>query len=179
MEQNLEHTISLLARFPGGLSALLRDLPEAWIFSNEGEGTWNAFDVVGHLVHIERNHWIPRVELVLREEESQPFAPVDRWAQKRESEGKTGSQLLDELIELRAANIVKLRSFNIQPQDLSRRGLHPALGPVELSQVLATWVGHDLTHLHQLSRILASQYREAVGPWSAYLGVLQCDGHSG
>ena len=51
-------------------------------------------------------------------------------------------------------------------------------GAVTLSQLLATWAAHDLTHLHQLSRVMAHQYREAVGPWSAYLGVLQCAGHS-
>lgn len=37
---------------------------------------------------------------------------------------------------------------------------------------------HDLTHLHQISRIMAIQYREVVGPWTEYLGVMNCNGHS-
>jgi hypothetical protein len=56
--------------------------------------------------------------------------------------------------------------------------LHPTLGSVTLSQLLATWAAHDMTHLHQLSRVLAYQYKAAVGPWSAFLGVMQCAGHS-
>ena len=78
----------------------------------------------------------------------------------------------------KAAVKAALRSLNLQPEDLARRGRHPALGVVTLSQLLATWATHDLTHFHQLSRVMAYQYRDAVGPWSAYLGVLHCDGHS-
>ena len=88
------------------------------------------------------------------------------------------SGLLDEFSRLRSASLEDLRAFNLQPEDMERRGRHPALGGVTLSQLLATWAGHDLTHLHQISRVMAHQYREAVGPWSAYLGVLQCAGHS-
>ena len=77
-----------------------------------------------------------------------------------------------------AENLAELRALNLTEQDLNRRGLHPELGTVTLSQLLATWAVHDLTHLHQISRIMAHQYREAVGPWTAYLGVMQCAGHS-
>ena len=110
--------------------------------------------------------------------EARAFEPFDRLAQERESRGKSLPQLLDEFASARARNLEELRNMNLSPQDLQRRGLHPSLGPVTLSQLLATWATHDLTHLHQLSRVLAYQYHDAVGPWAAYLGVLQCNGHS-
>jgi hypothetical protein len=178
MEQNLQNTIALLSHTPTALDALLRDLPETWILRNEGGKTWNAFDVVGHLIHGERSDWMPRARMVLQFGESKAFVPFDRWAQARESQGKSLPQLLDEFDRLRAENLGELRRLNLRPEDLERRGRHPALGVVTLSQLLAAWAAHDLTHLHQLSRIMAHQYREAVGPWSAYLGVLQCNGHS-
>ncbi|HEY6323687.1 MAG TPA: DinB family protein [Thermoanaerobaculia bacterium] len=178
MEHDLQHTISLLSRTPAALDALLRDLPEAWTARNEGEGTWSVFDVVGHLVHGERTDWMPRARMVLQFGATRSFEPFDRWAQERESEGMTLAQLLDELARLRSQNLAELRALDLQREDLARQGRHPALGPVTLSQLLATWAAHDLTHLHQVSRIMAHQVREAVGPWSAYLGVLQCRGHS-
>lgn len=178
MEQNLQNTIALLSRTPTALDALLRGMPEDWIFRNEGDKTWNAFEVIGHLIHGERTDWMPRARMVLEFGESKTFVPFDRWAQTRESPGKSLPQLLDEFARLRAENLLELRAMNLRPEDLERRGRHPALGVVTLSQLLAAWAAHDLTHLHQVSRIMAHQYREAVGPWSAYLGVLQCNGHS-
>jgi hypothetical protein len=178
MEHNLEQTISLLHRTPAVLNALLRDLPEAWTRRNEGKDTWSAFDVVGHLIHGERTDWMPRAKMVLQFGETQTFAAFDRWGQERESEGKSLGQLLDEFARLRAENLAELRALNLRQEDLARRGRHPALGVVTLSELLATWAIHDLTHLHQISRVMAHQYRETVGPWSAYLGVLQCAGHS-
>jgi hypothetical protein len=178
MEQNLEDTISLLARTPAALNVLLRDLPETWTLRNEGGDTWNAYDVVGHLVHAERTDWMPRARMVLQFGETRTFEKFDRLGQVRESEGKSLGQLLDEFARVREKNLAELRALNLRQEDLDRRGRHPALGIVTLSQLLATWAAHDLTHLHQLSRIMAHQYREAVGPWSAYLGVLKCAGHS-
>lgn len=178
MEHNLDHTISLLTRTPAALDALLRDLPDAWTSQNEGENTWSAFDVVGHLIHGERTDWMRRTGMILQFGETQAFEPFDRLGQLRESQGKSLGQLLDEFARLRSENLAELRALNLRQEDLERRGRHPALGVVTLSELLATWAMHDLTHLHQVSRILAHQYREAVGPWSAYLGVLHCDGHS-
>jgi ferric-dicitrate binding protein FerR (iron transport regulator) len=116
--------------------------------------------------------------MIMEHGESRAFEPFDRYAQERESAGKSLSQLLHEFARLRSANLAQLRSMNLQASDLERRGRHPSLGTVTLSQLLATWVVHDMTHLHQLSRILAHQYRETVGPWNVYLGVLKCAGHS-
>jgi len=178
MEHNLADTISLLTRTPAALNALLRDLPETWTLRNEGENTWSAFDVIGHLIHGERTDWMPRARMVLQFGETQTFEPFDRLGPRRESQGKSLGQLLDEFGRLRSQNLSELSSMNLRREDLARRGRHPALGVVTLSALLSTWAVHDLTHLHQISRIMANQYREAVGPWSAYLGVLQCTAHS-
>ena len=178
MEHNLSHTIALLSRTPAVLNAFLRDLPEAWTCQNEGENTWSAFDVVGHLIHGERTDWMPRARMILRFGEAKAFEPFDRLAQQRESQGKSLEQLLDEFAGARSESLTELRALNLRDRDLERRGRHPALGVVTLSELLATWAAHDMTHLHQLSRIMANQYREVVGPWVKYLGVLHCAGHS-
>ena len=178
MEHNLEHTIALLTCTPAALNVLLRDLPETWTLRNEGEKTWSVFDVVGHLIYAERMNWIPRARMLLQFGESRAFEPFDRTGYVRESQGKSLGQLLDEFARVRSESLGELRALNLQPEDLARRGRHPAVGVVTLSELLATWAAHDLTHLHQISRIMAHQYREAVGPWSKFLGVLQCAGHS-
>jgi DinB superfamily len=178
MEQDPQQTMSLLTRTPATLNALLRDLPEAWTMRNEGDNSWSAFEVVGHLIHGDRTDWMTRAKIILQFGEGQPFPPFDRLGHIRESQGKSLEQLLDEFAHLRSDNLRELRALSLKPKDLELRGQHPALGAVTLSQLLATWAVHDLTHLHQLSRIMAHQYRDTVGPWSAYLGVLQCAGHS-
>ena len=178
MEQPLLQTIALLARTPATLNTFLRDLPDSLTRLNEGGDTWSAYDIVGHLVYAERTDWMPRVKMILEFGETRAFEKFDRLGQVKESRGKSLAQLLDEFAGVRTENLNELRALNIQKEDLNRRGRHPSLGVVTLSQLLATWAAHDLTHLHQLSRIMAHQYREAVGPWSAYLGVLQCAGHS-
>ena len=178
MVHDLHSTIALLERTPASLDALLRDLPEAWTHSNEGENTWSAHTVVAHLIHCEHEDWMPRAKLILESGETQSFLPFDREGHVRYSLGKPMGQLLDEFAQLRAKNLDELRALRLTPVDLERRGRHLALGPVTLDELLATWPAHDLTHLHQISRIMAHQYREAVGPWARFLGVMQCAGHS-
>ena len=179
MEFNLQDTIALLSRTPGTLDSLLRGLPVSWKRPNEGGDTFNAYEVVGHLIHGDHDDWIPRARMIIEYGETKSFEPFDRRGHVPIIEGKSMAQLLDEFAGVRAQKIGDLRAMNLQPKDLERRGRHPALGTVTLSQLLATWAGHDLTHLHQISRIFAYQYREAVGPWRQYLGVMQCNGHSG
>jgi hypothetical protein len=174
----MDSTTALLARTPAALDALLRDLSDAWTLRNEGENTWTVFDVLGHLIHTERTAWMPRVKCLLDFGATRAFDPVDRFAQLHDNRDRTLAQLLDDFARLRSESLAELRSLNLPPADLDRRGLHPALGEVTLAQVLAAWTGHDLTHLHQISRIMAHQCRGAVGPWSRFLGVLQCGGHS-
>jgi hypothetical protein len=183
MEFRMAEAIAVLTRTPATVSALLRGLPDAWVRCNEGrskdgQDTWSALDIVGHLIVGERTDWMPRVRILLENGEARPFDPFDRFAQLRESRDKSLEHLLDDFARLRKENLAALQALNLQPEDFTRRGRHPALGVVTLSELLATWVVHDLTHVHQLSRVMAYQYRDVVGPWSAYLGVLQCAGHS-
>jgi hypothetical protein len=178
MPHNLQTSVALLARTPAVLNALLRDLPEPWTHSNEGENTWSPFDVVGHLVYCERADWMPRAKMILEFGETRAFEPFDREGFAHERQDVPIAERLDDFARLRSANLDELRALHLRPSDLEKRGRHPALGTVTLSQLLATWAAHDLTHLHQISRIMAYQYRDAVGPWSQYLGVLKCNGHS-
>ncbi|MGB7264406.1 MAG: DinB family protein [Terracidiphilus sp.] len=178
MKQDLEHTIALLTRTPATLDALLRDLPDAWTKSNEGGNTWSVRTVVAHLIHGEHEDWLPRTKMILQSGEAETFAPFDREGHVRYSQGKTLGQLLDEFAQARTTGLYELRAMNLTPEDMNRRGRHPALGTVTLRELLATWAAHDLTHLHQISRIMAYQYREAVGPWARFMGVMQCSGHS-
>ncbi len=182
-EFSLSEVTAVLARTPAALDALLRGLPDSWVRGNEGRSkdgkqSWSPFDVVGHLIVGERTDWMARARIILDHGEVRPFDPFDRFAQAKESQGKSLEQLLDEFARLRKENLAALRALNLQPEDLARRGMHPELGVVTLSELLATWAVHDLTHVHQISRVMAHQYRDAVGPWSAYMGVLHCNGHS-
>jgi hypothetical protein len=177
MTHNLEESIALLARTPRVLNALLRDMPDVWTTGREGEGTWNPFDVVAHLIHAERENWIPRARMILDSGESLPFPPFDREANFSESRSKTLEELLEDFTQARAESLQQLDELNLTYHDLERRGKHPALGSVTLSELLATWAAHDLTHLHQILRVMAAQYRDAVGPWTKFLGVMQCSGH--
>jgi len=174
---NLEETVVLLARTPDVLNALLLGLPDRWVTGHEGEGTWTPPDVVAHLIHCERENWIPRIRVILESGETRPFPSFDREGSFRELREKSLEDLLDEFVRARTLSLQQLSEFNLLPHDLEKRGTHPALGSVTLSQLLATWAAHDLTHLHQISRVMALQYREAVGPWSKYLGVMHCAGH--
>jgi len=179
MPHQLSDTIALLERTPAALNALLRDLPKSWTSRNEGEGTFTVFDVIGHLVYAEKEDWLPRARRILDHGESKPFDKFDRWGHVEECRGKSFPQLLDEFSRVRAAGLDELRALNLQPAQLALRGNHPALGAVTLSELLATWAAHDLTHLHQISRILAGSYRHEVGPFERFLGVLNCNGHGG
>lgn len=176
--QPMDDCLVLLERTPTALAALLGGLPDAWTRRDEGAGTWSAYDVIGHLRYCEREDWIPRVRRILAEGEAVALTPLDRWAQARENATETLAARLDGFARMRTGNLQALRSLNLHADDMARRGQHPSLGVVTLGQLLATWAAHDLTHLHQIARVLAHQQRSAVGPWRRYLGVLRCDGHS-
>ena len=172
MEFRVPDAIAVLERTPAALRALLEGLPASWIDATEGPETWSPYVVVGHLIHGERTDWIPRARLILEQGSERRFAPYDRFAQFRESEGKSLKDLLDEFAAVRAQNLGTLREWNLLDAQLELTAEHPAFGTVTLGQLLATWVAHDLGHLTQVTRVMARQYREAVGPWRAYLSVL-------
>jgi hypothetical protein len=178
MGYELEDTVSLLERTPGALDALLRGLPEVWTDTNEGGDTWSVSTVIAHLIHCEHEDWMPRARHILRGDETQSFPAFDREGHVRWKGNNTLPQLLDEFARARAEGLEELRALKLTAQDLERRAKHPTLGIVTLGELLATWAAHDLTHLHQISRIMAHQTRAAVGPWVRFLGVMQCAGHS-
>jgi len=172
MEFQLTQAMEVLERTPAALRALLHGLSAEWTTPNEGPDTFSAYDNVGHLVHGERADWIPRARLILAQGPDRRFAPFDRLAHRRESAGRSLEQLLDDFAQLRTENLAILRGWELDERALALEGEHPVFGRVTLRELLSTWVAHDLGHLAQIARVMAKQYREAVGPWRAYLPVL-------
>jgi hypothetical protein len=168
----MEEAVAILSRTAATLDALLRGLPDGWIVAHEGGDTWSPFDVIGHLIHGERTDWLPRVRIILEHGEARAFNKFDRFAQFAVSEGRTLASLLDEFATLREERLRELATLRLTDADLDRRGRHPELGVVTLRQLLATWVAHDLDHVVQISRVLARQYSDEVGPWRAYLRIV-------
>jgi uncharacterized damage-inducible protein DinB len=171
MEYSLDDAGALLSHTPAALRALLSGLPDGWTGGDEGPGTWSPYQVLGHLTHIEESDWIDRTRVILEHGVSRPFDPVDREAGFSRFAGFTVDELLDRFAEVRAANLVALRSL-VDGGALARRGMHPVFGEVTLAQLLATWVVHDLNHLGQIVKAMAKQYREAIGPWRDLLPIL-------
>ena len=172
MDFDLNNTFRILERTPGVLHDLLSGLPEDWTANNEGEGTWSPYDIVGHLIHGEHTDWMGRLDVILNKE-NKHFVPFNRTAMFTESEGKSLEQLLDEFAALRKINLEKLRSLQLTDNDLNKTGIHPAFVEVTLGQLLSTWTVHDLTHIAQITRVMAKQYKDAIGPWLQYFRVLQ------
>ena len=162
----------MLERTPAVLRVLLAGLPANWTHANEGPETWSPFDVVGHLIDGEETDWMPRARVILAQGTHRRFEPFDRFRHLRTNQGKTPGELLDRFAELRARNLRELEEIKLTPDQLQLTGEHPEFGLVTLEQLLATWVVHDLGHLAQIARVMANQYRDAVGPWHAYLSVL-------
>jgi hypothetical protein len=169
---DLADGIAVLERTPATFRAMLGGLPESWVLLDEGPDTFSPFDNLGHLIHGERTDWVPRARLILAQGADRTFEPYDRFAQQRESAGKSLATLLDEFDALRAANLVTLRAWALTDRELDLEGRHPAFGAVTLRQLLATWVAHDLGHLAQTARVMAKRHREAVGPWRQYVPIL-------
>ena len=169
---NLKEALEILERTPTVLTSLLKDLSDSWIYSNEGGESWNPFDIVGHLIHGEKKDWIPRANIILEYGEEKPFEPFDRLAQFKDSEGKTLNDLLEEFAKLRNENIDVLHKLNLDEIDFIKTGIHLEFGNVTLKQLLSTWVVHDLSHIRQISRVMAKQYKNEIGPWRTYLPVI-------
>jgi DinB family protein len=172
MDFSLDAALAVLTRTPGTLRSMLEGLPSSWTGGNEGPDTWSPRDVLGHLIHGEETDWIPRAGIILTHGESQPFEPFDRFAQSRRFADWSLARLLDRFAEQRAQGLETLRGWRLTPAQLGLSGRHPELGTVTLSQLLASWVVHDLGHVAQIARVMAKQYTQAVGPWKAYLPVL-------
>jgi hypothetical protein len=172
MNFDLAASVAVLERTPQTFRAMLGGLSPVWTDATEGPDSWSPWVILGHLIHGERDDWIPRAEIILEQGADRRFTPYDRFAQFQESKGKSLTQLLDEFAELRGQNMATLAGWRITSEQLSLTGEHPEFGSVTLRQLLSTWVAHDLGHIAQTARVMAKQYREAVGPWRAYLPVL-------
>ena len=172
MEFELKDGVAVLERTPGTLRAMLSGLEPVWFDATEGPDTWSPYVIVGHLLHGERTDWIGRAKIILAQGDNRRFQPFDREAQFRNSVGKSLGQLLDEFEQARRENLKTLASWNLTDAELALEGEHPAFGRVTLRQLLATWVTHDLGHIAQVARVMAKQYREAIGPWREYLPIV-------
>lgn len=169
---NLHDSIAVLSRTPGVVDGWLRGLPVAWIRAQDGPGTWSAYDVVGHLVHGEKTDWIPRARIILEHGDTRAFEPFDRFAQLQRAD-ESLDQRLDDFATLRRASLEALSGMELTSADLQRRGRHPELGEVTLGQLLAAWTAHDLNHIAQIAGVMARGYRDQVGVWRQYLGVMR------
>lgn len=172
---NVPEAVEILERTPALLDAWLRDLPDAWLDARpEGPESFSPRDVVGHLIDGERTDWMVRAKILLEHGETRAFDPFDRFGFRRETEGKSTNELLDEFARLRRENLARLHALKLTATDLLQRGRHPdpSFGPVTLGQLLATWVVHDLSHLAQIARVMGKRYMDDVGPWKAYLPML-------
>jgi len=164
---------AILERTPAILRAWLADLPDAWVRADEGPDTWNAFDVVGHLIDGEETDWIPRARIILAQGVERRFTPYDRFRHERLNAGRPLGELIDRFAALRGDNVATLRGWNLTRAQLALTGEHPEFGAVTLSQLLAAWVAHDLDHVMQMARVMGKRYTAAAGPWVAYLRVLR------
>ena len=173
MNFSLEKSIEILERTPRVLTVMLQDISPEWTSVNEGGETWSVYDIIGHLVHGEKTDWVPRAMIILSKKSDKRFEPFDRFAQMQQGPAKKLLTLLEEFSHLRKKNMEDLQAQKITAADLAATGIHPAFGEVTLSQLLATWAVHDLNHIAQISRVMAKQYKAAVGPWTAYLKILQ------
>lgn len=172
MKYSLERSYEILDRTPAVLQALLSGLPDDWVMPNEGPETFSPYDVIGHLVHGEKTDWTVRTKLILDFGITKTFEKYDRFAQYEESKGKSLQQLLDEFAALRKENMIWFKALNLTETDLDRKGMHPVLGEVTLRNLLATWVVHDLTHMAQITRVMAKQYKSEMGPWPQFFRIL-------
>jgi hypothetical protein len=169
---DLNKSIEILERTPGVVTALLRGVSSEWLFNNEGADTWSPYDIIGHYIEGEKTDWIPRMRIILSNDDDKRFVPFNRFAQLNNDKNKPINALLNEFAEWRKNNILELKEANLNEEKLNKKGIHPAFGEVTLRQLLATWVAHDLNHIHQISRVMAKQYKEEIGPWTRYISVV-------
>jgi hypothetical protein len=172
MEFNIAETVEILRRTPAVLETLLKGLSPEWLEGNEGKNTWSPHTVMGHLIYSEETNWIPRLRKILSVNDNK-FTPFDRFAQLTLYKDKSMEELLRKFSDARKQSLLTLSTIPLPKEKLNMKGIHPDLGEVTLSHLLSTWTVHDLDHINQISRVMAKQYNEAVGPWKNYLGVLK------
>ena len=172
MTFDINKAIEILERTPATIEMLLKGISQEWYINNEGMGSWSPYEIVGHLIHGEKTDWIPRTLIILSDAANKTFVPFDRFAQKHANQQRTMEELIEEFKILRSENLKQLVSLDLNDSDFAKEGVHPELGEVNLRQLLAAWVVHDLGHISQISRVMAKQYKGEVGVWKEYLGIL-------
>jgi len=172
MKYSIERSIEILERTPAVLNSMLSGIGDDWVMNDEGPETFSPYDVIGHLVHGEKTDWTARTKMILEFGDTKTFVPWNRFAQYEESKGKTLQELLDEFMAIRKENMDWFKSLQLTEADLDKKGMHPKLGPVTLRNLLATWVVHDLTHIAQVARVMAKQYKDEMGPWPEFFRIL-------
>lgn len=170
---SIDDAEAILARTPRALHGLLDGMPEEWARFSPAAGSWSAYDIVGHLIYGEKTDWMPRIAIILEHGASTPFVSFDREAMFHESAGKGIDALLDEFEQLRAQNLRDLSARGLGDAELALEGLHPELGRVTMAQLVAAWAVHDLGHLAQAAEAMAKRYRTDIGPWRAFLPVVE------
>lgn len=168
----LQEAIEILERTPQTLKQFLSGLSDGWLQSNEGDGTWNVHEVMEHLIEAEKHNWIPRVQSIVVEGGHHVFPAFDRFSHLKEASERTTEEALQDFSIIRKTSISSLNDIILSNPDLEKTGLHPEFGLVKLRELLSAWVVHDFTHISQIVRVMAERYRNDVGPWSAYLGIL-------
>ncbi len=169
---DLGEAMRLLEAAPGTLRAVLGSLPDAWLNFQEDPEAWSPRSVLVHFIHNERTNWMPRARVILSDAEVRTFAPFRQMPEEGQFESASVDQLLTQFADLRRQNLAALEGLGLTEADFDREAEHPVLGTVNLRQLLATWVVHDMNHLHQIAKTLAKRYREAVGPWRPNLAIL-------
>lgn len=172
MTYDLGTAIELLGRTPSVLDAWLRDLPAEWLDAPEGPGLWSPRDVASHLADLERDGWMPRVTMILENGAAIALAGIERERFRDRYVDTPIAMVIEEFRDSRGMNLRALRDLKLQPSQLEAIGRHSRFGEVRLSQLLSAWTVHDMTHIAQIARAMAAQYREEVGPWKQFLSVL-------
>ena len=172
MNFDLNDSIEILERTPMVVTALLSGLSNRWLFNNEGNDSWSPYDIIGHYIEGEKTDWIPRMRIILSNDDDKRFVRFDRFAQLNNDKNKPIDVLLNEFSEWRRKNILELKGANVDEEKLNKKGIHPAFGEVTLRQLLAAWVAHDLNHIGQISRVMAKQFKDEIGPWTKYISIV-------
>ncbi len=173
MDFSLIRSLEILKSTPDVMEKQLTGLSADWLFQNEGEGSWNPAEIICHMIHCEKDDWVNRMKIILSGEANKSFMPFDRTEGFEKIKTHSISELLMEFRNLREKNIEYLISSDLSEKHLNKKGIHPSFGEVTLVQLLAAWTIHDLSHIAQISRVLATQYAGEAGPWTEYFPFLK------
>lgn len=167
---DLHQSIEILQNTPFTIEALLKGTSDFWRMRNEGENTWSPTQVVQHLILADKTNWMPRINIILSDTKDKTYHPFQRMDDGIKTDDI--AELLEEFKTIRTKNISALKAKNIDQKDLEKTGIHPVFGKVTLAQQISTWCVHDLSHISQICRVMAFQYRDKIGPWKEYLSII-------